>query len=131
MRVNSAAAFDLAVDTQGLQDARGPDILLKMRRFQGIRAVAASVGLASGLATLVGAAPDVAANAIASEQAGAATSPAPTPALPSAPPKDWIGRYCTPAGCAGAASNPWSTAIGFGAAAIAAGWLGRRRNFQP
>jgi len=43
------------------------------------------------------------------------------------PAAHWRGRFCTPFGCTGAPSNPWSVAAGFGAAALAAGWLGRRR----
>jgi len=39
----------------------------------------------------------------------------------------WRGRYCTPTGCTGAPSNPWSVAAGFGGAVLAAGWIGRRR----
>ena len=39
----------------------------------------------------------------------------------------WRRQVCTAAGCAGAVSQPWSHAAGFGAVAVAAGWLGRRR----
>jgi hypothetical protein len=39
----------------------------------------------------------------------------------------WRGQYCTPTGCTGAPSNPWSIAAGFGGAALAARWLGGRR----
>ena len=37
------------------------------------------------------------------------------------------GAYCTLLGWRGAAPSPFSEAAGFGAAALAAGWLGRRR----
>ncbi len=37
------------------------------------------------------------------------------------------GAYCTFLGCRGAAPSPFSEAAGFGAAALAAGWMGRRR----
>jgi MYXO-CTERM domain-containing protein len=36
-------------------------------------------------------------------------------------------RVCTPLGCVGAPSSPWTYAASFGAAVLAAGWLGRRR----
>ncbi len=39
----------------------------------------------------------------------------------------WRGQYCTAIGCAGAPAKPWSVAIGFGGAALAAIWIGRRR----
>jgi hypothetical protein len=38
----------------------------------------------------------------------------------------WKGRFCTPTGCAGAASSPWGTAAGFGSVVLAAGWMARR-----
>jgi len=38
----------------------------------------------------------------------------------------WRGQFCTPAGCTGAPSNPWSVVAGFGGAALAAIWIGRR-----
>ncbi len=41
------------------------------------------------------------------------------------------GPYCTPIGCAGASGSPWSSAIGFGAAALAAGVIARRRPAHP
>ena len=41
-----------------------------------------------------------------------------------------VGRFCTFATCAGSTQPPWSAAIGFGAAALAAGWIARRREPQ-
>lgn len=38
-----------------------------------------------------------------------------------------IGRFCTAAACAGATANPWAGALGFAAAALATGWIARRR----
>ena len=58
------------------------------------------------------------------------TSPVPLLSGPSeadAMQARWRRQVCTAAGCAGAASQPWSHAVGFGAVAVAAGWLGRRR----
>jgi hypothetical protein len=40
---------------------------------------------------------------------------------------EWAGRYCTPTGCAGAPSSPVAQAASFGAAALAIGFLARRR----
>ena len=59
-----------------------------------------------------------------------AASAAPSAAVRPAEGRDWVGRYCTPAGCARAPAKSWSTLIGFGAAALGAGFLGRRRNPQ-
>lgn len=39
----------------------------------------------------------------------------------------WVGRYCTPLGCAGAAQSALGNTFGFGAAALTVGWLARRR----
>lgn len=36
-------------------------------------------------------------------------------------------QVCTPLGCVGAPSSPWTYGVSFGAAVLAAGWLGRRR----
>jgi hypothetical protein len=41
--------------------------------------------------------------------------------------KSWVGRYCTPTGCAGALSSPFAQAAGFGAASLAILFLARRR----
>ena len=41
------------------------------------------------------------------------------------------GLYCTPIGCAGASGSAWSNAAGFGAAALAAGVIARRRPAHP
>ena len=41
------------------------------------------------------------------------------------------GLYCTPIGCAGASGSAWSNAAGFGAAALAAGVIARRRPAPP
>jgi hypothetical protein len=48
----------------------------------------------------------------------------------SADPGDAVsmrGRFCTFTSCAGRPAQPWSTALGFAAAAVASGWIGRRR----
>jgi hypothetical protein len=37
------------------------------------------------------------------------------------------GRFCSFTRCTGAPAQPWSTALGFAAAAVAIGWIGRRR----
>ena len=37
------------------------------------------------------------------------------------------GRYSTLTRCTGAPAQPWSSVPGFAAAAIASGWIGRRR----
>jgi hypothetical protein len=42
----------------------------------------------------------------------------------------WKGRYCTTPSCAPGSQNPWSAAIGFGTATLAAGWIGRPRTPQ-
>ena len=39
----------------------------------------------------------------------------------------WVGRYCTATRCAGVPQKPLSTAACFGVAAVAAGWVSRRR----
>ena len=39
----------------------------------------------------------------------------------------WRRQVCTAPGCAGPASQPWVQAASFGAAVVAAGWIGRRR----
>ena len=50
----------------------------------------------------------------------------------SAPPDDaaaaWVGRYCTPQGCSGSLESVLGNAAGFGAAALAAALLARRRS---
>ena len=43
----------------------------------------------------------------------------------------WRGQRCTPAGCTGTPANPWSVVVGFGEAALAAGWIGRRLSGPP
>jgi hypothetical protein len=40
---------------------------------------------------------------------------------------EWVGRYCTPTGCAGASSSPVAQAASFGAASLAIIFLARRR----
>ena len=40
-------------------------------------------------------------------------------------------RYCTKSACLGAASTPWDEAAGFGAAALAAVLIARRRRPAP
>ena len=37
------------------------------------------------------------------------------------------GRFCSPTRCSGAPAHPGSSALGFAAAAVASGWIGRRR----
>jgi hypothetical protein len=39
----------------------------------------------------------------------------------------WVGRYCTPTGCAGAPSSPIVQAASFGTAALSIAFLSRRR----
>jgi hypothetical protein len=60
-------------------------------------------------------------------QADEAAPPEPN-ARPSA---RWRGQICTPAGCTTAPAKPWSIVIGFGVAALAAGWIGRRISGSP
>jgi hypothetical protein len=58
-----------------------------------------------------------------------------TPSAHAAPPADvaepngssWVGRYCTPTGCAGVPSSPVAQAASFGAASLAIIFLARRR----
>jgi hypothetical protein len=38
-----------------------------------------------------------------------------------------VGRFCTKATCSGATSQPWTAALGFGAAVWSTAWLARRR----
>lgn len=40
----------------------------------------------------------------------------------------WVGRYCTPQGCSGSLESALGNAAGFGAAALAAALLARRRS---
>ncbi|MCU0669589.1 MAG: hypothetical protein MUF70_09585 [Myxococcota bacterium] len=40
----------------------------------------------------------------------------------------WVGRYCTPQGCSGSLESVLGNAAGFGAAALAAVLLARRRS---
>jgi hypothetical protein len=53
-------------------------------------------------------------------------------ALANAPADDddaaWAGRYCTPQGCSGSLESVLGNAAGFGAAALAAVLLARRRS---
>jgi hypothetical protein len=39
----------------------------------------------------------------------------------------WVGRYCTPQGCRGSLESAVGNAAGFGAAALAAALVARRR----
>jgi hypothetical protein len=58
--------------------------------------------------------------------------PAATGATPQLPDPDEVasmrGRFCSFTHCSGAPAHPWSIALGFGAVAVASGWIGRRRN---
>ncbi len=57
------------------------------------------------------------------------TAQADTAAAPESearPAAHWRGQRCTLAGCTRAPANPWLVVVGFGGAALAAGWLGRR-----
>jgi MYXO-CTERM domain-containing protein len=57
-----------------------------------------------------------------------ATPPTPAPDLDAAALPETAGpRVCTPLGCVGAPSSPWTYGASFAAAVLAAGWLGRRR----
>ena len=40
----------------------------------------------------------------------------------------WVGRYCTPQGCRGSLESAVGNAAGFGAAALAAVFVARRRS---
>jgi MYXO-CTERM domain-containing protein len=55
----------------------------------------------------------------------------PVPARATAPEADavaaWVGRYCTPQGCRGSLESALGNAAGFGAAALAAAFVARRR----
>jgi hypothetical protein len=42
----------------------------------------------------------------------------------------WRHRFCSFDRCSPGRQHPWSVAIGFGVAAVAAGWLGRRTQPQ-
>ena len=42
----------------------------------------------------------------------------------------WISQHGIGTLCAPLTQNPWSAAVGFGAATLAAGWIGRRRNLK-
>ena len=87
---------------------RGRDKLQPMRRF---------ARLASALAALAVAA-----------SASAETRPSPTALAGTAARNPAIVRLCTTPGCAGGTSSPWNQVAGFGAAALAAIWLARRRH---
>lgn len=56
----------------------------------------------------------------------AGTARASTPADDAA--AAWVGRYCTPQGCSGSLESALGNAAGFGAAALAAALLARRRS---
>jgi MYXO-CTERM domain-containing protein len=99
---------------------RGGDILLRMRRFSAIGAVA--IGFLPGV--LSGAQP---APATAYEPDAIAAVPGLESANPGLAAQSRAGAFCTPLGCAGAPPSPWGEAAGFAAAALAAGWLARRR----
>jgi hypothetical protein len=57
---------------------------------------------------------------------------APASTLATTPADDdaaaWVGRYCTPQGCSGSLESVLGNAAGFGAAALAAVLLARRRS---
>jgi len=61
----------------------------------------------------------------------AATAPSPAGASNAADSDDavaaWVGRYCTPQGCRGSLESAVGNAAGFGAAALAAALVARRR----
>ncbi|MEE9608319.1 MAG: hypothetical protein V3U03_11330 [Myxococcota bacterium] len=86
-------------------------------------ALAAALG---ALLVAVGATPP-AARASAPAPAGT-LSRAVAPARAAHPAAEWRGRYCTSTRCAGTRPSPWGQAAGFGAAVLAAGWIGRRRH---
>jgi LPXTG-motif cell wall-anchored protein len=71
----------------------------------------------------------VASVALAAAAAGAAApeEDAPTAAIQRSQIERSTGRPCTRIGCAGVSASFWSTAAGFGAAVLAAGWIARRR----
>ena len=56
----------------------------------------------------------------------AATVSVPRVGIPEFDTAGESGAYCTILGCRGASPSPFSEAAGFGGAALAAGWLGRR-----
>ena len=56
------------------------------------------------------------------------TASAATPQLPDADEVAAMrGRFCSFTRCTGAPGQPWSTALGFAAVAVASGWIGHRR----
>ena len=59
---------------------------------------------------------------------GAAHASALAPAPPDDATATWVGRYCTPHGCSGSLESVLGNAAGFGAAALAAALLARRRS---
>jgi hypothetical protein len=59
---------------------------------------------------------------------GAAHASAGTPAASEDASAEWVGRYCTPQGCSGSLESVLGNAAGFGAAALAALLLARRRS---
>lgn len=80
----------------------------------------------AGLAALSWA---LAAPAPALDPGAAPAVPAIAPAAMPGPAEEGrSGVSCTPFGCFRAPSSPWSALAGFGAAAIAAGWIARRQN---
>lgn len=58
---------------------------------------------------------------------GAAHASAGTPASEDAS-AEWVGHYCTPQGCSGSLESVLGNAAGFGAAALGALLLARRRS---
>jgi hypothetical protein len=85
--------------------------------------------IAAGLAALSWA---LAAPAPALEPGAAPRVPAIAPAeMPGPAAEGRRGVTCTPIGCFRAPSSPWSALAGFGAAALAAGWIARRQSSHP
>jgi hypothetical protein len=97
-----------------------------MRRFLAIRLLAIdSVAIGLGCVVFSWA---LAAPVSAFEPDAIALVPGLESANPSLAAQSRRGAFCTPLGCAGGRSSPWSEATGFAAATLAAGWLARRRS---
>lgn len=100
------------INTQLAGPIRG-DILNPMRFLPALLASAALFGA-------------LAATVRASEPA--ATVSIPRLGIPEFDAAGESGAYCTRLGCLGASPSPFGEAAGFGAAVLAAGWLGRRHH---
>jgi hypothetical protein len=83
---------------------------------------AATTGVKTGVMTIAFV------SVLAIAPAAFATTPTdPAAATAEAEAREWVGRYCTPTGCAGAAASPIAQAASFGAASLTIAFLARRR----